>query len=165
MEMKTPQSKEELLQWVHDGRAELVNLVNQIPENRMLDQGVESDWSMKDVLAHIAAWETKLSQVFADVQASDVQPDWPTTDAAVDALNAQFHADNQTKSLAVVMSEFETSHAQALAATEAMPAADLFEADRFLWREGRPLWWMVAGNTYGHYGDHIPAIQTWLKTS
>ena len=103
-----------------------------------------------------------MSQVFAEIQMSGEPLDWPTTDEAVDALNAHFYETNRGKSLPQVMAEFETSFTQALAATEAMSEADLFDLERFKWRQGRPLWWMVAGNTFAHYDDHIPNIKKWL---
>jgi hypothetical protein len=128
----------------------------------MLEIGVESDLSMKDILAHITAWELKISQVFSEIQANDDPPDWPTTNEAVDALNANFYESNRDKPLAQVLAGFEDSYRQALAATRAMPEANLFDPDRFEWRQGRPLWWVVAGNTFGHYEDHIPNIKAWL---
>jgi hypothetical protein len=162
MEMIEPTTKADLLQMVENGRAEFMALINQIPQERMLETGVESNWSVKDILAHIAAWELKMSQVFAELQQSDAPPDWPTTDEAVDALNANFYETNRDKPLAQVIADFDAAYPQALAATKAMSEGDLFDPRRFAWREGRPLWWMVAGNTFGHYGDHIPNIETWL---
>ncbi len=162
MTMKEPQTKAELLQYVHDGRVDFLNLINQIPKNRLLERGVESDWSIKDILAHITAWEVKMSEAFAEIQASGVPHSWPETDADVDALNAEFYAANKDKPLTLVLSEFEDAFPQAVAATEAFSEEDLFDQDRYAWRKERPLWWMVAGNTYGHYGDHVPNIQAWL---
>lgn len=162
MTMKEPQTKAELLQYVHDGRVDFLNLINQIPKNRLLEKGVESDWSIKDILAHITAWEVKMSEAFAEIQAGGAPHSWPETDADVDALNAEFYAGNKDKPLAQVLSEFEDAFPQAVAATEALSEEDLFDPDRFAWRKERPLWWMVAGNTYGHYGDHVPNIQAWL---
>lgn len=163
MNNKDPQTKAELLQLVQNGRIQLTTLINQIPKERMEEKGVESDWSIKDILAHITAWETKMSTSFAHILVSNDPPEWPTTPKAVDDLNAKFYADNRDKSLTQVLAEFETSYPNAVAATEALSADDLFNPDRFAWREGNPLWWTVAGNTFGHYTDHIPNIQTWLN--
>lgn len=160
--MKEPTAKAELLQFVRNGRVQLTTLISQIPADRMLETGIESDWSIKDILAHIAAWETKMSQVFAEIRTNEAPSDWPTTDEAVNALNAHFYETNRDKSLAQVMSDFEAAYPKALAAAEAMSEADLFDPHRYEWRQGRPLWWMVAGNTYGHYEDHIPNIRAWL---
>lgn len=160
--MDEPQNKAELLEWVVDGRATLVHLVSQIPRQHMLAPGVEADWSIKDILAHITSWELKMCEVFAEVQAGQAPSNWPATNEAVDALNAEFTRANKDKPLDQVLQEFETSYPQALAAVEAMPEAVLFDPDRFTWRQGRPLWWLVAGNMFGHYGEHIPALEAWL---
>jgi hypothetical protein len=144
---------------------QLVTLIDQSPQERMEEKGVETDWSIKDILAHITSWETKMVEVMIAMQTSDEMPDWPTTDEAVDTLNAHFHVNNQDKPLAQVLAEFEASYPQAIAATEATSETDLFNPARFAWRKGRPLWWMVAGNTFGHYSDHIPNIEAWLAKS
>ena len=163
MDQKEPKTKAELLQFVQDGRIQLTTLIDQIPEKRMLEKGVETDWSIKDILAHITAWEAKMCAVFAEIQVSDAPPDWPATNEAVDELNASFYADNQNKRLAQVLVEFAASYPEAVAATEAMSEDNLFNPDRFAWRAERPLWYIVAGNTFGHYWDHIPNIEAWMK--
>jgi hypothetical protein len=162
MEQKEPKTKAELLQFVQDGRHQFKAILNEIPQERMEEKGVETNWSVKDILAHITAWETKMTQVLGAMQTSDERPDWPVGDEGVDALNATFYEANKNKPLAQVLTEFEASYPRALAATEAMSETDLFNPDRFAWRKGRPLWWMVAGNTFGHYWDHIPNIEAWL---
>ena len=42
------------------------------------------------------------------------------------------------------------------------PDAVLFDAEHFAWREGRPLWFMVAANTYWHYAEHREHLEQWL---
>lgn len=162
MEQKNPESKAELLQFVQDGRHQFEAVLNQVPQDRMEEKGVETNWSVKDILAHITAWETKMTQVLGDMQTSDKMPDWPVGDEGVDDLNAAFYEANKNKPMAQVLAEFEASYPRAFAATKAMSETDLFDPDRFAWRKGRPLWWMVAGNTFGHYWDHIPNIEAWL---
>ena len=156
-------TKTELLRRVVEGRAALEALLEPIPAEQMLVSGVEADWSLKDILAHIAAWEDKMTAVFAAVQSSDATPDWPTTDAAVDQLNADFYAANRDKPLDQVQQEFAAAYPQAYAAVRAMPEADLFDSERYPWREGRPLWYLVGGNTFWHYEEHIPNIKAWLS--
>ena len=43
-----------------------------------------------------------------------------------------------------------------------VPEDELFDPDRFEWRKGRPLLWMIGGNTFGHYQEHIDWINEWL---
>ena len=165
MEKKEPKNKEELLQFVEDGRIELVALINSIPKERLEEKGVETNWSVKDILAHMTAWETKMSNAFGEVLISDDPPDWPITHQAVDELNAKFYEENKDKSLSQVLAEFEASYPKAVAAINALSEDDLFNPDRFYWRQGLPLWGTAAGNTFGHYADHVPNIQEWLSKS
>ncbi len=160
--MKEPATKAELLQMVENGRTQLNALISQIDEAKMLEPGVEENGSIKDILAHMTAWEVKMSEVFVEVTNGRAPTNWPTTDEAVDHLNADFYAANRDKPLAQVMSEFEASYLQVVTAVQALSEDELFDPNRFEWREGRPLWYMVAGNTFGHYGDHLPNIEGWL---
>jgi hypothetical protein len=48
---------------------------------------------------------------------------------------------------------------------QAMPEDDLINPGRFAWSQGRPLWLLVAGDTYEHYQEHIAQIQEWLATT
>lgn len=163
MEKKNPENKTELLQFVEDGRHDFIDLINSIPKERLEEKGVETNWSVKDILAHITAWETKMSNAFTEILHSDEPPDWPTTLQAVDQLNANFYDENKDKPLTQVLVEFEESYPKAITAIKALSEDDLFDPDRFYWRQGRALWETAAGNTFGHYMDHIPNIQAWLN--
>lgn len=160
--MEEPTTKAELLQMMVNGRAALTALIEPIPLERMLESGVEATWSVKDILAHLTSWEVKMCAVLAGRQSELPPANWPTTADAVDAINADFTMANGAKSLIQVLQEFETAIHQALAAVEAMSEADLFDAARFEWQEGRPLWYLVADNTFAHYEEHIPSIEGWL---
>jgi hypothetical protein len=82
----------------------------------------------------------------------------PQTDEEVDHMNAQFTAENQAKSLTQVMAEFAGNEAKIAAAITAVPTAALLENDYYEWRNGRSLSWLVIGNTFEHYSDHIAPI-------
>jgi hypothetical protein len=48
---------------------------------------------------------------------------------------------------------------------QSLSEEDLIDPLRFAWMEGSPLFYLVAGNTYGHYQEHIDPIQQWLARS
>jgi hypothetical protein len=45
----------------------------------------------------------------------------------------------------------------------ALSEAELTDPQHFAWREGDPLWHMVAANTWWHYKEHRETISAWLK--
>ena len=155
-------TKDEFLALIEDGRTQFNALIAQIPQERMLEPGVDGDWAVKDILAHITSWERKMTDWLAQIAQGEEPTGWPQTNEEIDQLNAAFFAENAAKSLDTVLAEFEASFPQALAAAQAIPEEDLFDPERFSWRQGRPLAYMVGGNTRWHYTEHEPAIRVWL---
>jgi len=124
----------------------------------MLEPVFDGGWSVKDTLAHIAAWE-QLMVGWVEQSLRGEVPQRPVTgDDWVDQLNARLYAESVEKSLAEVQEDFAASYRQTLALVERVDEDDLFDPERFRWRDGSPLWQMVAANTNWHYQDHREAI-------
>ena len=83
----------------------------------------------------------------------------------LDTLNEQFYHENQMKSLGQVQREFDEFHQQAMKIIQSMEEHALFDPDRFAWREGDPIWHLVAGNTWWHYQEHRRSITEWMEAS
>ena len=151
-------SKAELLAAIQREREALEAAVDDLDEGQMLDPVFDGGWSVKDTLAHITAWE----QLMIDWVETSLRGDVPQRpvggDDWVDKLNARLHAENKEKGLQEVQRDFAASYQEALALVERLDEDDLFDPERFSWRDGSPLWQMVAANTNWHYKDHREAI-------
>lgn len=155
-------SKEELLAAIRDERAaleEAVEAVEAAPgEGMMLEPVFDGGWSVKDTLAHITVWE-QLMIGWVEQSLRGEEPQRPITgDDWVDRLNARLYEENRDKPLDEVRQEFASSYREALALIQRVEEDDLFDPERFPWRDGSPLWQMVAANTNWHYKDHREAI-------
>lgn len=62
-----------------------------------------------------------------------------------------------------MLADFQDSYQQSLKAVEALSEEDLTDPNRFDWREGEPLWVMVAANTFWHYKEHGESIHAWRE--
>ena len=151
-------SKAELLAAIRAEREALEAAVDDLDEEHMLEPVFDGGWSVKDTLAHITAWE----QLMIDWVETSLRGDVPqrpvSGDDWVDQLNARLHAENKGKGLDEVQRDFAASYQEALALVERLDEDDLFDPERFPWRDGSPLWQMVAANTNWHYKDHREAI-------
>jgi hypothetical protein len=129
-------------------------------------EGVIPGWSIKDVLAHIASWQHRLLR-WLDAAVRNEEPtiSGPDSVEEMDALNAQFYLENKSLPLDAVLTDFHTSYRQIMDIVQAMPEADLLNPNRFTWANGRPLWHLIAGDTYEHYREHMAQIQDWLVKS
>ena len=157
--MTNPTTKEELLTAALSGRHTFAALIHSLDAAQMVVPGVEADWSVKDIVAHICSWEASMCR-WLDMVVRGETPDRPLSDADIDRMNAGFTAVNTPKSLDTVLAEFAALEAQIIAAVTAVPEDALFTPGYYAWRAPEnPLWYLVGGNTFWHYDEHTPSIQ------
>ena len=158
-------SKAQLLKDIHTERRRLEKTLATLGAAQMVREGAVGTWSVKDVLAHLAAWEKLfLAWYQAGLQGSD-----PVTlpvgmgKRAIDALNQQIYTQNQGRGLQEVLAEFQASYRQILAVIEGIPESDMFDRRRFNWTGELALVDYIAGNTCNHYAWARLQISKWLK--
>lgn len=153
-------TKRELLEAIHKGRAELEAALEGLSPEQMAAPGVMGEWSVKDILGHIAMWESHLVTTLYAVERG-AMPKMLPTQAEVDKVNAESYAEQRGRPLERVLADFHAVHAQLLKRLEAIQERDLTGPKRFEWMEGKPLERLVAGDTFIHYAEHCPAIEAW----
>lgn len=133
----------------------------------MTQRGVIDKWSVKDILAHLMAWE----QLFLGWYQSGLQGKIPEiapvgmSGKAIDALNQKIFAQYHQFPLDKVLAEFHASYQRVLAVVQAIPEEDLFTAERFAWTGKLTLADYITGNTCNHYHWAKAKIRTWLKAT
>lgn len=163
--MSEEMSKDRLIDLIRTEHRLLEAELEEVGEEHKETPGVEGEWSVKDLIAHITVWEQRMLQwMEAALRGEKVQPLPPGMSwDDLDLWNEQTRQESRSKSLEQIESEFRDSYRQVLAGVKAISESDLMEPDRFPWLEGRPWWKIVASNSYWHYRDHREAIQTWLS--
>ncbi|HEX6480382.1 MAG TPA: ClbS/DfsB family four-helix bundle protein [Ktedonobacteraceae bacterium] len=159
--------KAQLLEEMSNGYITLENILAPLNRAQMTTPGVNGDWSIKDILAHLNAWQGYLVirlQAAARDEAPAVQGVISDEDEGntVDRLNADFYEESKSRSLDEVLAEFRATYRQIVEAVQALSDEDLFERKRFSWTKGNALWELVPGDTYEHYQEHIGSIREWL---
>ena len=163
--MEEQMTKVKLIELIEIQRRSLDQALTRLEESQMTIPGVESDLSVKDILAHISAWERKMCQWLEESAARKV-PQRPAPGLNwddLDMVNLQIYEQNKDKPLDEVLSEFHDSYQESLEIVKAFPEDDLIDPDRFDWREVDPLWQMVGGNTFWHYEEHEISIRKWIQ--
>ena len=161
--------KTHLLDEMNSAYTELENILAPLDSEQLTTPGVNGDWSIKDILAHLTTWQHYL---VIRLQAA-VRNERPAIQGilsedegtAIDKLNAGFYEENKSRPLNEVIADFRTTYRQIVEAVQALNGEDLFEPRRFAWMKGNALWELVAGDTYEHYQEHLQSIQEWLNTS
>jgi|GraSoiStandDraft_54_1057290.scaffolds.fasta_scaffold130811_3 hypothetical protein len=164
--MAAQMDKSSLLHEMSNGYTALENILAPLNQAQMTTPGVNGDWSIKDILAHLNAWQDYLVIRLQAATRNEVPAVGVLSDEdegnTVDRLNADFYEENKARPLDEVLAEFHTTYRQIVEAVQALSDEDLFEPKRFAWMKGNALWELIPGNTYGHYLEHIESIQEWL---
>lgn len=140
---------------------------------RMTMKGVTGHWSIKDIIAHISAYEQYIGDRLNEIMHRETYVPCKTHNA-LEAFRDEFGypdfgsplLDDDTanawvfeKYRNIPLEELVAQEIQAfnaiIAALEALPE-DTIKQHNLLER--------VADNTYHHYRDHIRDIRTWLRT-
>ncbi len=135
-----------------------------LSDAQMTQADVQGGWTVKDILAHITTWEQRcLGWLEAAERGEKPQrPEPGYTWDELDALNEQDRQASKDRPLDEVLSAYRRSYAEILARVAELPREALFDPDYYAWREGQPLWLMIAGNTHWHYEEHTATIREWL---
>jgi len=148
-------------------QAALEQVLAPLSEQQMTTPGVAGEWSIKDVLAHISAWERVwLARLQAAANHSEplysLTPGGPTftelDEDDVDPINDEFYQHNKDRSLQDVLTESRTLPVQIVDALQKLSYDDLSA-----WAKGQPLDEYIG--TPDHIEEHLEGIQAWLAQS
>jgi hypothetical protein len=131
-------------------------LLAEIGEDRMDEPGVQGEWSIKDIVAHLTAWRRRtVGRVEAVVGGTpEPKPQWPADLQVDDDINAWFHARDRDKSVRTVLDESRRVFQQLTGAIEKLPEDALDDPARFPWMEGTPL---TGATLFGHFHEEHEA--------
>ncbi len=163
-------NKSELLNWLREEYQQWEALLDQIRPEHMEQPGVNGDWSMKDIVAHLTGWNRWL---LARLQAAgrgepEPPPPWPAHLQTDDEINAWIYEFYRGRSLRDVLDETQQVFQQLLAVIETLPDDVQIEAIRASADREFYLVWLgderfPAGEFFDHFrDDHEPDVRAWL---
>jgi hypothetical protein len=146
---------------IHEEWEALAAVVSALDEGQIIRRD-EGEWSVKDILAHIAAWEKFLimSQFLSMPAAESLCVDPSVIERAdEDEINAVLFERNRDKSLAEVQSDWFETHRWLMSELAKVDEEQLKKPTFSLGKTPRPLAQWVIFNTYEHYEEHRRAIE------
>lgn len=157
--------KADLLASIRDERARLDGLVASLGSRRITEVTLDGGWSVKDVLAHISAWEKICMAQVRNNQPMQAPPpgeNGPSTDV----INQKVYEGSRAKSVDEVMAEARRSYSDLLTLVESL-SDDALAAVVGSGQEGAesspPVGQLISENSDGHYREHIEQIEAWLR--
>ena len=155
-------TKDELIKQVETEWENLQAALDGLTEEQMHQPGVVGEWSVKDILAHITAWQTRLIATLFKAE-KGFTPDTTDGGQTVDQLNEEFYREMKDRSFDRVWDDLVSSYHQILSRLESWKDKDLFDPKRFEWMKGKPFAEYIAGDSYEHYAEHAVQIREWRK--
>jgi hypothetical protein len=142
---------EAIIEKIESSYGAIVRLYRSVPVTALIESTLPNGWSVKDTLAHMAAWEWRCASLLNESHQTNALlkaiPD-------VDALNRESYQERQEWSWEEVETDFRQAHEALVAAIRALPNDRLEDA---------PVQQAIAENTWKHYAEHLPDLEKWHK--
>jgi hypothetical protein len=161
-------NKSELVNWLQEEHEKWEALLDEIGPTRMDQPGVNGDWSMKDMVAHLNGWNRwLLARLEAARRGEPEAPTpWPAHLKTEDEVNAWIYESSRGRSASEVLDETRRVFQELVAVVEDLPYEVRIEEVR-----GNRAYYLVwvgnkrfpVGEFFDHYhDDHEPDVRAWL---
>ncbi len=162
--MSSPRSKAQIVQRLQTERGRLEQNLARLRYDEMLQPGVVGQWSVKDVLAHLADWQARLMPwVAAARRGEPVETPAPgLTWKQLDVVNQGIYQAHRDQTLVEVLEYFHATYRQFMELVEAMPEVEMLAPGRYAFT-GRGLIydWLIAYAEHDRWGK--TEIRKWMK--
>ena len=142
---------EAIIDRIERGYADVVRLYRSVPVTKIGEANLSNGWSVKDMLAHLAAWEWRCASLLMESHTSNVplkvEPD-------VEALNQEFYRERKEWDWEEVEHDFRAAHRALLEAIQSLPPDRL--SSNFIQEA-------IAAETWEHYAEHLAELQNWHR--
>jgi hypothetical protein len=162
-------NKAALQQGLRRARTEMARLIGAVGRERMDIAGVSGRMSMKDVLAHVNAYQRALVTWLDEAKDGRVYVDPVLDRPDLDARNAIMYEANRERSGEDVIASFENTLRDLEARVAALSDKELTDAESTAWfveprwQRVQPLAQCIANDSFEHHEEHVPDIQRWLR--
>lgn len=155
--------KSELLNWLLEEHQQWEGFLTQIGPARMEQPGVNGDWSMKDLVAHLTIWNRFLVSRLnaAEHNEPEPPPPWPNHLQTEDEINAWIYESNQGRPVREILDGSQQVFQQLLSVIEGLSDDTRIERMwHLVWFDDK---YYPAGEFYDHFhDDHEADVRAWL---
>jgi hypothetical protein len=143
-------------------------LLASLSEEHITAPHFDLDWSVKDVLAHLWAWQQiSISRMEAGVR--DREPAYPQWILEIgegweddsDRVNALTFETNHEKPWLEIYQSWQIGFLRFLELGEMISERDLLDGDRYPWLKGYSLAFILVAS-YDHHQEHLEKLLVWL---
>jgi len=156
--MATTVSKAEATRELERHWAELRSVIESVPDEEIAQPGVVDEWSVKDIVGHIAFWADRGAATLRASNAGSFEGlVWGEGETWVDDWNERESQVRKDKPYTEIRGEWLKAHEAARQALEGATDETLDAPFR-----GHTVADFYIGDTYTHYKEHAEQIKAWL---
>jgi len=144
-------------------------LLASLSEEQITTPRFDFDWSIKDVMAHLWAWQ-QISIARMEGGLHDREPDFPNWivkaignwEEEADQVNALTFKLNHEKPWAEIYKNWKNGFLRFLELGNEISERNLLDGDRYPWLKGYSLAFILVAS-YDHHQEHIEKLTNWLQ--
>lgn len=145
------QTIETVIQQIETDFAKIVRLYRSVPVTAVEEQSLPNGWSVKDMLAHLAAWEWRCVSSLEAGLGSD--PPFPA-ELDLEALNREIYEEHKEWSWSEVELDLRDAHQALLEGVRKLPPDRI--SDGVIQQS-------LTRATWGHYDQHLSELEQWHR--
>ncbi|HUE99957.1 MAG TPA: ClbS/DfsB family four-helix bundle protein [Anaerolineales bacterium] len=143
-------------------------LLANLNEERITAPQFDFDWSIKDVMAHLWAWQ-QISIARMESGVLDREPEFPEWVVSIgldweeyaDRVNALTYETNHEKTWSGVHRNWREGFLRLLELGHKISERNLLDGDRYPWLKGYSLAFILVAS-YDHHQEHLEKLMNWI---
>jgi hypothetical protein len=165
----TMNMKEHILAALQEQFHSWEELLASLSEEQITAPRFDLDWSIKDVVAHLWAWQ-QISIARMEGGLHDREPNYPkwivesieNWEEDSDRVNALTYERNHKKTWSEIHQNWEEGFLWLLELGNRIPERDLLNGDKYPWLKGYSLAFILIAS-YDHHQEHFEKLSDWLR--
>lgn len=153
-------TKSELMDAIHKERARLEKALASFSEAQKAEKILENGWSVKDLMAHIAAWERVGFDIVQAARNSVALKTYVSkVFESIDNFNSKTYEKNKNKTLSKIEIEFQAAHKDFFTLIKTLDDDFITSNLPFDGADKLSVQYMISANTHLHYSEHTKALE------
>lgn len=154
--MKRSRTKDEVIETIETSFTVFNRQLRRLDRKDFIRPGLIGNWSVKEMVAHIAAWQELCFTAILEILAN-IRPSINYNDELYDAFNEVVVEYSRRLTTKEVIQWFKQSNARLTSLISSLPKREL--------KEGTRIYEWIANSTWEHFVEHERELQRYLRTN
>lgn len=148
-----------LQEQLDDVRVRLLEALAGLPDEALVAENAVGEWSLADLLVHFVNWEAELVTALNKLDQGKTPAALLKAMAGRDAYNTARYAEMKGRDLDRIFDDLQGVRSQLEEWLEEFSERGLEDPRRYAALKGKPLWKLIAENSFEHEAAHLPEIE------